>query len=68
MSRIKEWKTTLIGLLTFLVAFTYLFLVENAQIWILVVLLGFGTMMLFSTDTLISSISNFLKANRNKKI
>jgi hypothetical protein len=68
MSRIKEWKTTLIGLLTFLVAFSYLFFVENPQIWILIFLLGFGTMMLFSADSLISSISDFLKVNRKKKI
>jgi len=68
MGKLSEWKTTLIGLLTFAVSFYYLFKVEHAQLWIFVILLIFGTMMLFSADTLVNSLSSFIKSNKDKKI
>lgn len=65
---IKQWKTTLIGIISYLVAFYYLLEVQPINLWIFVVLLLFATIMLFSADSLIGSISNFLKTNEKKKL
>lgn len=68
MRNIKQWKTTLIAVISYLVSFVYLFEVEDHNIWVFVILIIFATMMLFSADTLISSIGNFLKNNEDKNI
>ena len=68
LKNIKEWKTTLIALISYIASFYYLFNVENHNIWVFVVLLVFATLMLFSADTLIKSLSNFIKNNEKKKI
>ena len=68
MGKLKEWKTTLVGMITFVVSFYYLFKVEHAQLWIFVILLVFGTMMCFSADTLLTSLSSFIKINKDKKL
>jgi hypothetical protein len=68
LKNIKEWKTTLIALISYIASFYYLFNVENHSIWVFVVLLVFATLMLFSADTLIKSLSNFIKNNEKKKI
>lgn len=65
---IKEWKTTLIGLVTLILSFYYLFEVDNSNVWIFVVLLIYATMMLFSADTMVNSLSKFIFNNRDKKI
>lgn len=65
---IKQWKTTLIGIISYLVAFYYLLEVQPVNLWIFVVLLLFATIMLFSADSLIGSISKFLKTNEKKKL
>lgn len=67
-SKLREWKTTLIGLITYAVAFYYLLEVAHAQLWIFVILLVFGTMMCFSADTLLTSLSSFIKNNKDKRI
>lgn len=68
MRNIKQWKTTLIAVISYLVSFVYLFEVEDHNIWVFVFLIIFATMMLFSADTLITSIGNFLKNNEDKNI
>ena len=42
-----------------------LFKVDNHNLWIFVVLLIFATLMLFSADTLITSLTKFIKNNEN---
>lgn len=68
MKNIFQWKTTLIGVLSFLIGGAYLFVSDDANLWILVFLFAFGTGMLFSADTLISSFSDFIKGNKDRKI
>ncbi|MDF1858296.1 MAG: hypothetical protein P1U29_04925 [Candidatus Pelagibacter bacterium] len=68
MRNFRAWKTTLLGLATFVVAFYYLLKVEHAQSWIFAILLVFGTMMCFSADSLINSLTSFVKSNKDKKI
>jgi Na+/H+-dicarboxylate symporter len=60
--------TTLIAIISYLASFYYLFKVDNHNLWIFVVLLVFATMMLFSADSLISSLSKFIKNNEKKEI
>lgn len=68
LKNIKEWKTTLIAIISYIASFYYLFKVDNHNIWIFVVLLIFSTLMLFSADSLITSLSNFIKNNEKKEI
>jgi len=68
LKNIKEWKTTLLAIISYVSAFIYLFVVENHNLWIFVVLLVFATMMLFSADTLINSLTKFIKNNEKKQI
>ena len=68
LKNIKEWKTTLIAIISYVSAFYYLFKVDNHNLWIFVVLLVFATMMLFSADTLIHSLTKFIKNNEKKQI
>ena len=68
LKNIKEWKTTLIAIVSYVVSFTYLFVLDNHNLWIFVVLLVFATLMLFSADSLITSLSKFIKNNEDKKI
>jgi hypothetical protein len=68
LKNIKEWKTTLIAIISYVSAFYYLFKVDNHNLWIFVVLLVFATMMLFSADTLINSLTKFIKNNEKKQI
>jgi len=69
MSNLKQWKTTLIGLISYAIAFYYF---AEVNIWSFIVLLIFGTMMCFSADSFIktlgTSIRNFLRSNSDKKI
>lgn len=65
---IKQWKTTLIAIISYLVAFYYLLEIQSPNLWIFVVLLLFATMMLFSADSLVGSIAKFLKTNEKKKL
>ena len=68
LKNIKEWKTTLIAIISYVSAFYYLFKVDNHNLLIFVVLLVFATMMLFSADTLINSLTKFIKNNEKKQI
>lgn len=68
LKNIKEWKTTLIAVISYLASFYYLFKVDNHNLWIFVVLLIFATLMLFSADTLITSLTKFIKNNEKKQI
>ena len=68
LKNIKEWKTTLIAIISYLASFYYLFKIDNPNIWIFIVLLVFATLMLFSADTLVKSLSNFIKNNEKKQI
>lgn len=68
MKNIKDWKTTTIAVISYIASFAYLFMVESHNVWIFIALLIFATMMLFSADTLITSLSSFIKNNKNKKI
>ena len=68
LKNIKEWKTTLIAIISYVASFYYLFKVENHNIWIFIVLLVFATLMLFSADNLITSLTRFIKNNEKKKI
>lgn len=68
LQNIKEWKTTLIAIISYVASFVYLFKVDNHNLWIFVVLLIFATLMLFSADSLITSLTKFLKNNEKKQI
>ncbi len=68
LKNIKEWKTTLIAIVSYVASFTYLFVLDNHNLWIFVILLVFATLMLFSADSLITSLSKFIKNNEDKKI
>lgn len=68
LKNLKEWKTTLIGLICYAVAFYYLIEVENHNMYVFTILLIFATLMLFSADSLVGSLTNFLKNNEDKKI
>lgn len=68
LKNIKEWKTTLIAVISYVASFYYLLKVDNHNLWIFVVLLVFATMMLFSADSLITSLSRFIKNNEKKDI
>jgi hypothetical protein len=68
LKNIKEWKTTLIAIISYISAFIYLFKVDNHNLWIFVVLLIFATLMLFSADSLITSLTKFIKSNEKKQI
>ena len=68
LHNIKEWKTTTIAVISYVASFYYLFKVENHNLWIFVVLLIFATLMLFSADSLITSLTKFIKNNEKKKI
>jgi hypothetical protein len=68
MKNLKQWKTTLIGLISYVVAFYYLLEIEKPSIFGFVALLIFATLMLFSADSLIDSLKRFIKNNENKKI
>lgn len=68
VKNIKQWKTTIIAIISYIASFYYLFKVENHNVWIFVVLLIFATLMLFSADSLITSLSKFIKNNEKKDI
>lgn len=68
VKNIKQWKTTTIAIISYIASFYYLFEVENHNVWIFVVLLIFSTLMLFSADSLITSLSKFIKNNEKKDI
>ena len=68
LKNIKQWKTTLIGVICYLVGFYYLIEVDNHNLWVFGMLLIFATLMLFSADSLIGSLTNFLKNNEDKKL
>ncbi len=68
LKNIKQWKTTLIGVICYLVGFYYLLEVDNHNLWVFGMLLIFATLMLFSADSLIGSLTNFLKNNEDKKL
>ena len=68
LKNLKEWKTTLIGLVCYAVSFYYLIEVENHNMYVFTILLVFATMMLFSADSLVGSLTKFLKNNEDKKI
>lgn len=68
VKNIKQWKTTIIAIISYIASFYYLFAVENHNVWIFVVLLIFATLMLFSADSLITSLSKFIKNNEKKDI
>jgi len=68
LKNLKEWKTTLIGLISYAVAFYYLLKIEDPSIIGFVALLIFATLMLFSADSLVGSMSKFIKNNETKKL
>lgn len=68
LKNIKEWKTTLIAIISYVASFFYLFKVENHNTWIFISLIVFATLMLFSADSLISSLTKFIKSNEDKKL
>ena len=68
LKNIKQWKTTLIGVICYLVGFYYLLEVDNHNLWVFGMLLIFATLMLFSADSLVGSLTNFLKNNEDKKL
>lgn len=68
LQNIKEWKTTLIAIISYVASFIYLFKVDNHNLWIFVVLLIFATLMLFSADSLIKPLTKFIKNNEKKEI
>ena len=68
LKNIKQWKTTLIGVICYLVGFYYLIEVDNHNLWVFGMLLIFATLMLFSADSLIGSLTKFLKNNEDKKL
>lgn len=68
VSNLKQIKTTILGLLFLAVAFFGVWKWESFNIWIFVVLIGSGILLLFSPDTLISSLVNFVKKNENTQI
>lgn len=68
MKNIRQWKTTLISIISYSAAFAYLFIVEDNSTWIFVSLLIFATMMLFAPDSFIGSLASFIKTNEDKKL
>jgi hypothetical protein len=68
LKNIKEFKTTLIAIVSYVSAFYYLFKVDDHNLWIFVVLLVFATMMLFSADSFLRSLNRFIKNNEKKDI
>lgn len=68
LKNIKEWKTTLIAIVSYVSAFAYLFVAEDHNTWIFIALLIFATLMLFSADSFINSLTNFVRSNEKKKL
>jgi|TARA_R110000787_G_scaffold890_2_gene3248 hypothetical protein len=68
LKNIKEFKTTLIAIVSYVASFYYLFEVADHKLWIFVVLLVFATMMLFSADSFLKSLTRFIKNNEKKDI
>jgi pilus assembly protein TadC len=68
LKNLKEWKTTLIGLISYGVAFYYLLKIEDHNIFAFMALLVFATLMIFSADSLVNSLSRFIKNNESKKL
>ena len=63
MKNIKEWKTTIMGMATFVAGIVYVFHNESPDYIVLSVLLGGGTLLIFSPDSLLTSLRRF---GRNK--
>jgi len=68
IKNLKAYKTTTLGILSFLACGYYLFEIENPEFSIFTAMLVFGVLMLFAPDTLIKSVKNFIKNNDDKKI
>lgn len=65
---IRQWKTTTVGLISFITALAYLFIAPNTEVWIFIILIAFSTAMLFLPDTFLNSFTNFLKNNDDKRL
>lgn len=59
-SRLKDWKTTTLGIILVLASLAYLYFVENTDKLIFFGILASGILLLFSPDTYINSIKNLL--------
>lgn len=59
-SRLKAWKTTVIGLLLVIASLAYLYFIENTDKLIFFGILISGILLLFSPDTYINSVKNLL--------
>jgi hypothetical protein len=72
MKNLKQWKTTLIGIIALILSGAYVMMIDSANVWIFLSLLIFGTMMCFSADsflkTLSTSVRSFMRTNKNKEI
>ena len=68
LKNIKQWKTTIIGIISYLISFYYLLEIDNHNLYVFGMLLIFATLMLFSADSLIGSLTRFIKNNENKKL
>ena len=63
IKNLKQKKTTVLGLLFLAVAFFGILKFESFNIYIFFTLLGAGILLLFSPETLINSLINFVKKN-----
>jgi len=68
LKNIKQWKTSLVGVICYVIAFYYLLKVDSPSIVGVIALIVFATLMLFSADSLVGSLSRFLKNNEGKKL
>lgn len=64
---LKQWKTTVAGIITMAASLAYVFFIENINIWAFGILLVFGIALLFLPNTFISSLRKLADSNSNKK-
>lgn len=68
IKNLTDWKTTFIGFILIGVSFIYLFIKDDIELTIFVMLLLIGIALLFAPDSLINGLKRFIKSNRDKKI
>ena len=68
IKNLKEWKTSLIGFILIVASFMYLYIKDDIELTVFVMLLLIGIALLFAPDSFINGIRGFIKSNKDKKI